>query len=116
MITGQVLDVSQAQLQSLQNYTQNSKGFTAERFLSAAPRFQACRATYSYDVSSLVAVTTASKNLFNYLAFSGVSGPNALNGIVTSKVLVSYSENKLDAASVPPLRERTTSWGARFRV
>jgi len=48
-----------------------------------------------------VALTTASQNLFNFLAFSGVSGPNALNGIVTSKILVSYSENKLDAALYP---------------
>jgi outer membrane protein insertion porin family len=57
--------------------------------------------TYSYDVSSLVALTTASKNLFSFLAFSGISGPNALNGIVTSKVFLEYDKNTLDAGLYP---------------
>ena len=100
-ITGQVLAVTQAQLQGLQNYTQDSKGFSLNASYPLHRGFKRVGATYSYDVSSLVALTTASKNLFNYLAFSGVSGPNALNGIVTSKVLLSYNENKLDAALYP---------------
>jgi outer membrane protein insertion porin family len=49
----------------------------------------------------LVALTTASKSLFSYLAFSGVSGPNALDGIITSKVVPSFSENKLDSGISP---------------
>ena len=88
-------------MQSLQNYTQNSKGFTLNTSYPLHHGFKRVSATYSYDVSTVVAVTQASQNLFNYLAFSGVTGPNALNGIVTSKVLVSYSENKLDAALYP---------------
>src|SRR5205807_5591589 len=51
--------------------------------------------------SSLIALTSASKQLFNYLAFSGISGPSALNGIVTSKILLQYSKNSLDAALYP---------------
>jgi outer membrane protein insertion porin family len=35
------------------------------------------------------------------LAFSGISGPSALNGIVTSKILLQYSKNSLDAALYP---------------
>ena len=101
LINGQQLAVSEAELQSLQNYTQNSKGFTINTSYPLHHGFKRISATYSYDVSTVVAVTTASQNLFNYLAFSGVSGPNALNGIVTSKVLFSYSENKLDAALYP---------------
>jgi len=101
LLTGQVLSVSQSQLQSLQNYTQASKGFSVSASYPLHRSFKRVGATYSYDVSSLVALTTASKNLFDFLAFSGVSGPNALNGIVTSKVLLSYSENKLDAALYP---------------
>jgi outer membrane protein insertion porin family len=100
-LTGQILNVSEAQLQSLQNYTQDSKGFSINAAYPLHRSFKRVGATYSYDVSSLVALTTASKNLFDFLAFSGVSGPNALNGIVTSKLLVSYSENKLDAALYP---------------
>jgi outer membrane protein insertion porin family len=100
-LTGQILNVSEAQLQSLQNYTQDSKGFSVNTSYPLHRGFKRVGATYSYDVSSLVALTTASKNLFNFLAFSGVSGPNALNGIVTSKILLSYTENKLDAALYP---------------
>jgi outer membrane protein insertion porin family len=100
-LTGQVLNVSQAQLESLQNYTQDSKGFALNASYPLHRSFKRVGATYSYDVSSLVALTTASKNLFDFLAFSGVSGPNALNGIVTSKILLSYTENKLDAALYP---------------
>jgi outer membrane protein insertion porin family len=88
-------------LQSLHNSPQDSKGFSVNASYPLHRSFKRVGATYSYDVSSLVALTTASKNLFNFLAFSGVSGPNALNGIVTSKVLLSYSENKLDAALYP---------------
>ena len=100
-LTGQVLNISADQLQSLQNYTQQSKGFAINAGYPLHRGFKRVGATYSYDVSSLVALTTASKNLFNFLAFSGVSGPNALNGIVTSKLLLSYSENKLDASLYP---------------
>ncbi|MBV9183590.1 MAG: outer membrane protein assembly factor BamA [Acidobacteria bacterium] len=104
LITGQVLNVSEAQLQSLQNYTQSSKGFSLTASYPLPRRFgigKRVGATYSYDISSLVALTTASKNLFNFLAFSGVSGPNALNGIVTSKILLDYTQNTLDAALYP---------------
>src|SRR5438034_5197394 len=88
LITGQVLNVSQAQLQSLQNYTQSSKGFTVSASYPLHRSFKRLGATYSYDVSSLIALTSASKQLFNYLAFSGISGPSALNGILTSKILL----------------------------
>jgi outer membrane protein insertion porin family len=105
LITGQVLNVSQAELQSLQNYTQASKGFTLNAsYPLPARRFgygKRVGLTYTYDVSSLVALTNASKNLFSFLAFSGISGPNALNGITTSKVLLSYTQNTLDAALYP---------------
>jgi outer membrane protein insertion porin family len=101
LVTGQVLNVSQAQLQSLQNYTQSSKGFSINTSYPLHRSFKRIGATYSYDVSSLVALTTASQNLFNFLAFSGISGPNALNGIVTSKILFSYTKNSLDAALYP---------------
>ena len=105
LLTGQALNVSEAQLQSLQNYTQSSKGFTVSAsYPLPARRFgygKRVGMTYTYDVSSIVALTDASKNLFNFLAFSGVSGPNALEGIVTSKVLFSYTQNTLDAALYP---------------
>ncbi len=45
--------------------------------------------TYSFDDSSLIALSDASKALFTNLAFRGITGPNALNGIITSKILPS---------------------------
>src|SRR5258707_6368348 len=94
-------NVAQAQLQSLTNYTQSSQGFSVTSSYPLHRSFKRVGATYSYDVSSLIAITDASKQLFNYLAFSGISGPSALNGIVTSKILLDYSKNSLDAALYP---------------
>jgi outer membrane protein insertion porin family len=93
--------LSQAELQSLQNYTQSSQGFTLTASHPLHHSFKRIGATYSFDVSSLVATTTASKQLFNYLDFSGLSGPSALNGIITSKLLLNYTKNGLDAALYP---------------
>ena len=101
LLTGQSLALSQAELQSLQNYTQASQGFTLSASYPLHRSFKRIGATYSFDVSSLVATTTASKQLFNFLAFSGLSGPSALNGIITSKLLLSYTKNGLDAALYP---------------
>jgi outer membrane protein insertion porin family len=104
LLTGQVLNVSQAELQSLQNYTQASKGFTLSASYPLPRKYgfgKRVGITYSYDVSSLVALTTASKNLFSFLAFSGISGPNQLNGIITSKIFLEYDKNTLDAALYP---------------
>jgi outer membrane protein insertion porin family len=101
ILTGQQLALTNAELQQLQNYTQSSKGFTTSLNYPLHRSFKRVGISYSYDVSSLVALTTAAKSLFNYLAFSGVSGPSALNGIVTSKIIPSYSKNTLDSANFP---------------
>ena len=57
--------------------------------------------TYSFDNSSLIALSDASKALFTNLAFRGITGPNALSGIITSKILPSFSINTLDASYQP---------------
>ena len=101
LIAGQALSLSQAELQSLQNYTQSSQGFTLTASHPLHHSFKRIGATYSFDVSSLVATTNASKQLFSFLDFSGLSGPNALNGIITSKLLLNYTKNGLDAALYP---------------
>jgi outer membrane protein insertion porin family len=101
LLTGQTLALSQAELQSLQNYTQSSQGFTLTASHPLHRSFKRIGATYSFDVSSLVATTNASKQLFSYLDFSGLSGPSALNGIITSKLLLNFMENKTDAALYP---------------
>jgi outer membrane protein insertion porin family len=57
--------------------------------------------TYSFDRSSLLALSSASKNLFEFLAFRGISGPNALNGIITSKIFPNFSTNTIDSPISP---------------
>jgi len=87
--------------QNLQNYTQASKGFSLSLSYPLHRSFKRVGLSYSFDDSSIVALTTASKSLFNFLAFSGISGPSALNGIITSKIVPSFSTNTLDSALFP---------------
>lgn len=101
IFTGQQLNLPSALLQNLQNYTQASKGFSLSLNYPLHRSFKRVGISYTYDISSLVALTTASQSLFSYLAFSGISGPNALDGIVTSKIVPSFSENKLDSGLSP---------------
>lgn len=101
ILSGQQLNIPQSELQSLQNYTQSSKGFSLSMSHQLRRSFNRIGVTYSFDVSSLVALSDASKNLFNALAFQGFSGPNSLNGITTSKIFPNFSYNKLDAGYQP---------------
>ena len=101
ILTGQQISLPSPFLQNLQNYTQSSTGFSLSSSYALHHSFKRVGITYSLDRSSIVAVSTASKNLFNFLAFRGISGPNSLNGIITSKVLPSFSINTVDAAYSP---------------
>jgi outer membrane protein insertion porin family len=100
-LTGQNLNLPAYYLQNLQNYTQSSTGFTTSLSYPLHRSFKRVGITYSFDNTSLIALSTASKALFENLAFSGINGPNALDGIITSKVLPSFSFNNLDAAYQP---------------
>ncbi len=102
IFSGQTLNLPNAVLQNLQNYSQSSAGFTSSLGYPLGRRsFKRVGLTYSFDVTSLVALSTASKNLFEYLAFRGVSGPVALQGIITSKVFPNFSTNTLDSSLFP---------------
>jgi outer membrane protein insertion porin family len=101
VLTGQNLNLTTPFLQNLQNYSQSSSGFTLSVSYPLHHSFKRVGITYSFDRSSLVAVSDASKLLFNNLNFRGISGPNALNGIITSKVIPSFTINTLDAAYAP---------------
>ena len=98
ILTGQQLNIPTALLQNLQNYTQSSSGFSLSLSHPLRRSFKRVGITYSFDNSSLVTLSSASKNLFNYLAYEGLSGPNSLNGIVTSKILPTFSFSTLDSA------------------
>jgi outer membrane protein insertion porin family len=101
--TGQNLNLPSAYLQNLQNYSQSSTGtsVTVSYPLRGKRSFKRLGISYSFDRSSLVAVSNASKLLFENLNFRGITGPNALNGIITSKITPSFTLNTLDSAYSP---------------
>ena len=101
IVTGQRLNLPSPILQNLQNYTQSSTGFSVSLSYPIRRSFKRVGLSYSYDRSSLIALSTASQTLFTNLAFRGLTGPNSLNGIITSKVIPSYTKNTLDSALSP---------------
>jgi len=101
ILSGQKLNLPSAYLQNLQNYTQQSVGFTTSLSYPLHRSFKRLGLTYSFDRSSLVALSSASQILFQNLAFRGITGPNSLSGIITSKLLPTFSFSTLDAAYAP---------------
>jgi len=101
IFSGQNLNLPNTVLQNLQNYTQASAGFTTSLSYPLRHSFKRIGITYSFDRSSLLALSTASRNLFEFLAFRGVTGPNALNGIITSKIFPNFSFNTIDSPISP---------------
>jgi outer membrane protein insertion porin family len=101
IFSGQNLNLNSAVLQNLQNYSQSSVGFTTSLSYPLHRSFKRVGITYSFDRSSLIALSSASKNLFEYLAFRGISGPNALEGIITSKIFPNFSMNTIDSPISP---------------
>jgi outer membrane protein insertion porin family len=102
IFSGQTLNLPNAVLQNLQNYTQSSAGFTSSLAYPLGRRsFRRVGITYSFDRSSLLALSSASRNLFEFLAFRGISGPNALEGIITSKIFPNFSVNTIDSQIAP---------------
>jgi outer membrane protein insertion porin family len=101
VFSGQRLNLSSPFLQNLQNYTQSSTGFSVSASYPLHRSFKRVGLAYSYDRSSIVAVSQASQVLFTNLAFRGITGPNSLAGIVTSKLTPSFTINTLDAAYSP---------------
>jgi len=101
ILTGQQINLPSTFLQNLQNYTQSSSGFSGSLSYQLHHSFKRIGITYSFDRSSIVAVSDASKILFTDLAFRGISGPNSLEGIITSKVLPSFSFSTVDSAISP---------------
>lgn len=103
ILTGQNPNLPSAYLQNLQNYSQSSTGATGSISypLRGKRSFKRLGISYSFDRSSLIAVSSASKLLFENLNFRGISGPNALSGIITSKVTPSLTMNTLDSNYAP---------------
>ncbi len=85
----------------LQNYTQTATGFTTSLTYPIKRSFKRIGITYGWDDSSLQTFSTASSDYFEALEFRGIQGPNALNGIITSKIVPNFSYNKIDNPQRP---------------
>ena len=101
ILSGQNLNLPSSYLQNLQNYSQSSQGASLSLSYPLHHSFKRVGVSYSFDRSSLVAVSNASKLLFENLNFRGITGPNALNGIITSKIVPSFTINTLDSYYAP---------------
>jgi outer membrane protein insertion porin family len=96
ILTGQKLNFSQSELATLQNYTQSSLGMTLSASYPIRHSFKRIGITYGWDRSSIQTFSTASQDLFQFLYFRQTQGPNALTGIVTSKIVPNLSVNTQD--------------------
>jgi outer membrane protein insertion porin family len=113
IFSGQNLNLPSAVLQNLQNYSQSSVGFTTSLSYPLRRSFKRLGMTYSLDRSTLLPLSTASKSLFEFIAFRGISGPNAVQGIITSKIFPNFSSNTLDSG-ISPHSGRQYTLGAEF--
>ena len=96
LTVGQPLNLPQNVLNALQDYTQSSTGFTLSAGYALRRSFNRVGLTYSLDNTSITTFSAASEALFENLAFRGISGPNALQGVITSKVVPSFSFSTID--------------------
>jgi outer membrane protein insertion porin family len=113
IFSGQNLNLPSAVLQNLQNYSQSSVGFTSSLSYPLRRSFKRLGITYSFDRSTLLPLSTASRTLFDYIAFRGISGPQAVNGIITSKIFPNFSFNTLDSG-ISPHHGHSMTLGAEF--
>ena len=101
LLTGTTLNVPQTVLNTLQNFNQSDTGFTVNSSYTLRHSLKHVGLTYSWDTSSIQTFSDASRTLFEFLAFRNVSGPNALNGVITSKVIPSFSVSTIDSPFRP---------------
>ncbi len=85
----------------LQNFTQTSTGFTTSLSYPIKHSFKRIGLTYGYDDSSVQTFSAASTDYFEALSFRGLSGPNSLNGIITSKLVPNFNYSKIDNPQHP---------------
>ena len=101
LLTGQSLNLPTTVLNTLQNYNQATTGFTVSSSYQLRRSLKRLGLTYSFDTTSITVFSDASRRLFETLAFRGVSGPNALEGVITSKVLPSFSFSNINSSYRP---------------
>ncbi len=78
---------------NLLNYVQNSLGASISASYVLRRSFARIGITYGYDKSDIKTKSDGALNYFTYINFQGVTGPNSLNGIKTSRIVPSYTYN-----------------------
>ncbi len=103
-VTGQSSNLTAAQSSLVQNYNQSSTGLNTSISYPIPRTFKRVGLTYSWDKSTITTFSQASANLFQTLAFrSGqIQGANALEGIYTSSVSLSYVYNRVGPSIFKP--------------
>ena len=101
ILSGQQLNLPQNVLNTLQNFTQSSTGFTTSASYPLPHSVKRVGITYAYDTSSIQVFSQASQAYFETLAFRGLSGPNALQGVVTSKVIPTLTYSTVNSPTKP---------------
>ena len=95
VVTGQAVSVNP---QYIQNYNQNSTGFTA--FASYPLKryaFTRLGLTYGLTRTNITTYNQASELLFTQLQYRSIAGPSALNGIIASTITSTISYNTLNS-------------------
>ncbi len=98
---GQSINLPASYQALLQNYTQTSTGASTSLSYPIKRSFKRVGITYSFDDTTLQTYSAASTLYFQSLAFRGLSGPSALTGIQTSKVVPNFSYNRIDNPQRP---------------
>ncbi|MCU1285073.1 MAG: surface antigen [Acidobacteriales bacterium] len=97
----QQLNLPQSVLDTLQNFSQSSTGFTTSLSYPLRRSLKRVGLTYSLDTTTVTTFSTASQDLFSQIAFRNVSGPDALKGVITSKLIPSFSFSSIDNPQRP---------------
>ncbi|HWR15845.1 MAG TPA: outer membrane protein assembly factor BamA [Terriglobales bacterium] len=92
---------NEAILNTLQNFSQSSTGFTVSASYPLRRSFTRLGLTYAFDNSSVEVFSDASRLYFQTLSFRTISGPDSLKGVITSKVIPSISRSTIDHPQQP---------------
>ncbi|HKM79820.1 MAG TPA: outer membrane protein assembly factor BamA [Candidatus Acidoferrum sp.] len=94
LLTGQSVSINP---QYIQNYNQNSTGFTMFASYPLKRRaFTRVGLTYGLTRTNITTYNQASNLLFTQLQYRSLAGPSALNGILASTVTASINHNALN--------------------
>jgi outer membrane protein insertion porin family len=94
VVTGQAVSVNP---QYIQDYNQNSEGFTVyASYPMKRYAFTRVGVTYGLTHTDITTYNQASLLLFTQLQYLSIAGPSALNGILSSTVTTSITQNTLD--------------------